>query len=114
MKTTKFLAAAAMALSAISLNAETVSYTATHAVGSASTDFYLGKFNTGLGTLTGVEVNVVYSTLTGSILFTNKDAGNASVGAFNSTVSVQDPTAEGVLGYTQEYGYVNNVKTTPA
>ena len=114
MKLTKTLAGiAAILLAGSALNAATVSFTQTQTVGSNYVDFYLGKFSTGLGTLTGVSVNVVYSTLTGSFIFTNQIATNARINAFNSAVTVMDPSLLGDLGYSTVHGTVYDVATSP-
>jgi hypothetical protein len=108
---------AAILLVGSSLNAETVTFTQTQTVGLNYADFYLGKFNTGLGTLTGVSVNVVYSTLTGSILVTNKIAGNATVSKFWSDVIVRQAGVDGIgtLGYDINYSpTLRGVATTPS
>jgi len=113
MQLTKIFAGiTAILLAGSALNAETVSFTSTQKVVSSFTDFYLGKFDTGLGTLTGVSVNVVYSTLTGSILFTNNDVTAASVDSFDSYLTVRQ-AALNDLGYTQVNGTRSNVVTTP-
>ena len=113
MKLAKFLSGiAAVLLVGGTLNAATISYTSTQKAGSTYVNFYLGKFDTGLGTLTGVTVNVVYSTLAGSILFTNQDATAASIGSFDSTVSVRQAPLSN-LGYTQVNGTVYDVVTSP-
>ena len=106
-----------MALSALSLNAGQTSATTNStqtisvAAGSTYTDFYLGKFNTGLGTLTGVEVNVVYSTLAGSVLYTNGEGTPESIGLYDSAVTVKGAVAG--LGFSQRNGTVYDVVTSP-
>lgn len=66
---TSLLVGLATALLATSATAETVSFSDTELVGAAETNFYLGKFDTGLGTLTGVEIKVDFSTLAGSLTY---------------------------------------------
>jgi len=103
------LAAILIATSAQAAQTKTVSFSDTHTVGSAYTDFYLGKFNAGLGTLTAVQVTVDFSTLAGSISLTNPDVGAATVLSFDSTVTVKGTG----LGYATSIVAVEGVVTTP-
>lgn len=73
MKLTKILSGiAAILLVGNSLNAASVSYNATKTVDSIGINFALGKFDTGLGTLTGVSLTI-YSEGQGTFQITNTD-----------------------------------------
>ena len=113
-KTLLGIASLLLAASALHANpSPTVSFNATHTVSSGYVDFYLGKFDINLGTLTGVQITIVGSTMTGSILFTNNDVTSAEVASFDSTLTVrQAPSSE--LGYSIYGNTLYDVVTTPA
>lgn len=92
---TKTLAGiASLLLLAQGLNADTVSYNATHIAGSADTSFLLNQFNTSLfGTLTGVTVTVDYSTLSGSFTVKNTGTSSATVTGYSSNIDIWGSTA---------------------
>ena len=115
MKLAKILSGiAAILLAGGVVNAEIVSlsYNATHVVGSADINFALNKFDARLGTLTGVSVNVVYSTLQGSVSITNNDLGQVTVNSYDSLFRVKQ-SVENNLGFTAQLATKSNVKTTP-
>jgi hypothetical protein len=94
---TSLLTGLAAAFLATSATAATVSFSDTHMIGSADTNFSLGQFNTGLGTLTGVQVIVDFSTLQGSVTVTNNDVANpVTVNHFNSTFQLNRNTTLGI------------------
>jgi hypothetical protein len=71
MKLTKTLfCIAALLLASSTLNADTVSFNATKSVDSIGINFALGKFDTGLGTLTGLSLTI-HSVGEGAFLITN-------------------------------------------
>ena len=74
-------------------------------------DFHVGKFNSSLGTLTGVQVSVIQSELTGSVNVTNNALLNASVDVFNTTFSARQKSTN-TLGYSTTSGTIADVVTT--
>lgn len=114
MKTNQFISTvgfAILAMSPVGL-AETVSFSVTQAAGSSYSDFNLGKFDTNLGTLTGVEVSVNFSTIQGQITFTNGDANPASLNSFDSTFSLRQKSTN-ALGFSSQTVIIEGVATTP-
>ena len=91
------------------LNANTISFSDTKTIGTTFSNISLGKFDTGLGTLTGVQVTVDFSTLVGSVSVTNGTASAVFVNHFNSDDTVKATS----LGYTTTYGTVHDVVTSP-
>lgn len=110
MVRTSLLAALAVAFLATSATAETVSFSDTKSVGAAYTDFYLGKFNTGLGTLTAVQIKVDFSTLAGSFTVTNGEVLAINVSQTRSNFTLLENLTLGV----SEYAAVKTVTTSPA
>lgn len=102
----------AAALLATSATAATVSYSSTQSVGSAYADFALGKFNTGLGTLTAVEIKVDFSTLAGSFIVTSQSASTVTVTAVDAAFRVRQSPAN-TLGYAQTNDTIFDVVTSP-
>ena len=114
MQLTKILSGiAAILLVGSALNAETVTVNKTQTVNDVYADISVAKFNTGLyGTLTGVSVNVVYSTLEGGTTITNNTASEATVTGYDSTFSIKQK-ATNTLGYTAHSANIMDVHTTP-
>jgi len=97
--------------------ASAASYTAysdTKIAGNSYSDFNVPKFDTSLGVLTGVEVTVPISTLTGSATVTNPTNHSVTVDLFTSHYDVWDPA--GTLGYAEQFVEIgpSGVDTTPA
>lgn len=93
----------------------TVSFTnqATALGDSAFVDIPLGKFDTGLGTLTGVVVTVNFTSLQGSFDVTSSAANAANVQfAFGIPAVQQSPT--NALGFAPLSAGLVSVATTPA
>lgn len=86
-------------------------YSSVQDIGGTYVNFDLAKFNSNLGTLTGVVVEVVQSDLVGSASVTNNALEQTTVGAFNSIFTVKGVTSG--LGYTQTNGLFSDVVTTP-
>lgn len=86
-------------------------YSSTVDVGTSYTNIDVPKFNTSLGTLTGVQVSVVQSALTGSADVTNNANTVTTVGTFDSYYNVKGVTSG--LGYTQTAPIKYDVATTP-
>lgn len=106
------LAGLAAAFIATSATAATVSFSDTQSVGAAYADFTLGKFNTGLGTLTAVEIKVDFSTLAGSFTVTSQSASTVTVTAFDAALRVRQSPAN-TLGYTLANDTIFDVATSP-
>lgn len=106
------LLAVAAVLAAGSAPAATVSFSDTQSVGAAYADFTLGKFNTGLGTLTAVEVKVDFSTLAGSFTVTSQSVSPVTVTAFDAAFRVRQSSAN-TLGYTSANDTIFDVATSP-
>jgi hypothetical protein len=83
-------------------------------LGISSTDipFTLAQFDATLGTLTGVTVTVVQSSLSGSFEVTNTGATTFSVDKVTSDFRVRQLT--GGLGYTSTFIDIDPLDTTPA
>ena len=96
---TKTLAGiASLLLLAPGLNAATVSYySATDFVQNSPVSFALNQFNTSLGTLTGVQVSVYSSAISGSFTVTNNTSSSSDITAVNSLLSVAE--ASDTTGY---------------
>lgn len=112
MLTTSLLAGLAAALLATSATAATVSFSDTELVGGAYSDFLLGKFDTGLGTLTGVEIKVDFSTLAGSLTVTSQSASSVTVTGFDATFRMRESSAN-TLGFALTNTVFYDVATTP-
>jgi len=111
---TSLLAGLAAALMATSATAATVSFSDTHSIGGSNSDFLLGKFDTGLGTLTGVEIKVDFSTLAGSVTVTSKSSSTVTVTAFDAAFTVSDPSLTNDLGFDATTTRLFSVVTSPA
>ena len=81
-------------------------------MGTTYTNFDVAKFDSSLGTLTGVQVSVVQSTLAGSVDVTNSAVTATNVGTFDSTYYVKGVTSG--LGYSTTASTIFDVETTPA
>ncbi len=108
-----FLALLAALLLASSSQAATLSYTNQVQASGNNTfvDFSLSKFNTGLGTLTGVTVTVSFLDLSGSFDISTPTATSVDfLSAAGDTILIQG--TNNTLGFT---GYTNSttVTTTP-
>lgn len=110
MVRTSLLAGLAAAFLATSATAATISFSDTKSVGAAYTDFYLGKFDTGLGTLTAVQIKVDFSTLAGSFTVTSSSASAVTVNGFDVALVVKQNPAN---GYTQNGLTLYDVVTSP-
>ena len=71
------------------LHAATVSYSNTKAFDSNYSTLTLSQFNTSLGTLTGVTIEINYSTLQGSFTVTNNYPSDVLVSGYTSAVSIK-------------------------
>ncbi len=100
MAKTSLLAGLAAAFLATSATAATVSFSDTKSVGAAYTDFYLGKFNTGLGTLTAVQIKIDFSTLAGSFTVTNGEVVAMNVSQIKSYFDLVENLTLGVSQYS--------------
>ena len=88
-------------------------WSTTAVTGASYSDYAVAKFNSDLGTLTGVEVTVNISHLQGSFKVINPDAVTSlTVGALDATMTVRQAPSSG-LGYTQTPAYLYNIATTP-
>lgn len=106
------LAVFTSALFAASAPASTISFSDTKTVGATYTDFSLGKFNTGLGTLKAVEIKVDFSTLEGSFTVTSLSASVVTITAFDTAFRVrQSPTNS--IGFTLVDTSLPDAETTP-
>ena len=106
------LLAVAAVLAAGSAPAATVEFSDTQSVGAAYADFTLGKFNTGLGTLTAVEVKVDFSTLAGSFTVTSQSVSPVTVTGFDVAFRVRQSSANS-LGFTLTDASLADARTTP-
>jgi len=113
MVRTSLLTGLAAAFLATSATAATVSFSDTKSVGVNSSDFLLGKFDTGLGTLTAVEIKVDSSTLAGSVTVTSKSASTVTVTAFDAALTVSDPSLTNDLGFNETTARLFTVVTSP-
>lgn len=86
-------------------------YSSVTDVGGSYLNFDLAKFNSNLGTLTGVQVSVVQSDLVGSANVTNNALTPTTVGTFDSNFTVKGVTAG--LGYTTNGQTFYEVGTVP-
>ncbi len=101
------------AVIASSALAASVSYTNTVAAGSSYTDIALNKFDSNLGTLTGVVVTVNFATLQGSFTVSNLDPTQVYVDSYDSKFSVRQK-ASNTLGYTAQNNItLSSVGTSP-
>ena len=107
---TSLLTGLAAAFLATSATAATVSFSDTKSVGAAYTDFYLGKFNTGLGTLTAVQIKIDFSTLAGSFTVTNGEVLAINVSQIKSYFDLSENLTLGVSQYSPS----KTVTTSPA
>ena len=73
-------------------------YSSIAVAGTSYSGYNVAKFDTSLGTLTGVQVTVPISELQGSALVTNPTLGTVSINNFDSTYYVYG--SSGSLGYT--------------
>lgn len=80
-------------------------------VGGTYVNFDLSKFDSNLGTLTGVQVSVVQSDLVGSATITDNALTSLTVTGFDSAYTVKGVTAG--LGYNQNSKTIYEVVTTP-
>ena len=112
MARTSLLAGLAAAFLATSGSAATVSFSDTKSVDGAYSDFLLGKFDTGLGTLTGVEIKVDFSTLAGSLTVTSLSARSVTVTGFDATFRIRQSSAN-TLGFPLTDTVFYDVATTP-
>jgi len=110
--TTGILACLAAILIATSAQANTVSFYDTHTVGGTYLDFLLGKFDTGLGALTAVEIKVDFSTLAGSVTVTSSSASPVTVSDVFATFKMRQSSTN-TLGFTTTYTNFLGVATTP-
>jgi hypothetical protein len=100
MKLLKILAGiAAILLVGSALNAETVSYNATHNATTGGVDFYLNKFNTTLGTLTGVNVTIYSIQNSGNFTLTSNDPTGVNISAWSDSLYVTDSNGGTGLPY---------------
>ena len=113
MVRTSLFAGFAAALLAASATAATVSFSDTKSVSGGYSDFLLGKFDTGLGTLTAVEITVDFSTLAGSVTVTSKSASTVTVTAFDAAFTVSDPSLTNDLGFNETTARLFTVVTSP-
>lgn len=101
-----------LTVAAATAAADTVSFSDTKSVGAAYADFTLGKFNTGLGTLTAVEIKVDFSTLAGSFTVTSMSASPVTVTAFDVAFRVRE-SASNAIGYTLTNATLFDAATSP-
>jgi len=97
MKTTLSLLVALSSLQ-IASAASYTNYSSIAVAGASYSGYNVAKFDTALGTLTGVQVTVPISELQGSVTVTNPTVGTVSVNNFDSTYYVYG--SSGSLGYT--------------
>jgi len=86
-------------------------YSSTIDVHTTYLDFNVAKFNTNLGTLTGVQVSVVQSSLIGSVNVTNNALTNTTVNVFDTTFTARQKSTN-TLGYSQSSSIFYEVATT--
>ena len=107
------LAAILIATSAQAAQTKTVSFSSgTQTLVGTYSDFLLGKFDTGLGTLTGVEIKVDFSTLAGSFTVTSQTASTVSVTAFDNNLKLRQKSSNS-LGFTATTLYIESATTSP-
>jgi len=76
------------------------------------TDFSIGKFDTGLGTLTNVKVIVDFSTLWGALTITNNEVASVTVDSYDSIFTFRQKNTN-ALGVTQYSSTLFGPITTP-
>jgi hypothetical protein len=81
-------------------------------VGAVSTAISLAKFDSTLGTLTGVRIQADFSHLVGSIDVTNDSVGAAFLSAYNNSLSVSN-SAIGYYAVGDVIVTKGNIATTP-
>ena len=101
----------ALASAQIASAASYTNYSNTSIAGNSFGNFVVQNFDSSLGTLTGVEVQLVTSSLQGSVGVTNGDASTVLVNQFDSYLTVQGAT--GGLGYTTAHDTIYSVVTSP-
>ncbi len=88
-------------------------WSTTAVTGGSYNDYAVAKFNSDLGTLTGVEVTVSISHLQGSFTVVNPDpVTSLTVGALDSTMTVRQAPSSG-LGFTTTPAFIYDIATTP-
>ena len=107
----------ALASTGLASAARYTNYSSTQFTQGTVLDFSVAKFNSNLGTLTGVTVTVTSGNLQGSPTVTNPTAGTVGINAITDTFYVTTPSASGgyssVLGYYSASLITNPVLTTP-
>ena len=111
MKKNLLTAAVLVGLAFSSAKASTVSYSTTFDAVNNFTDFNLSQFDTTLGTLTGVQLIVDFSTLQGSFQVGNPTGSVAIVSQADNVLTIQAVTSG--LGYAAKHGYIYSMTTTP-
>lgn len=81
-------------------------------ISGSDVQFVIPQFNTSLGTLTGVTVKVVQSTLTGSFEITNNGETGFTVDKVTTDFRVKQNTAG--LGYAPQLVEIDPLVTTPS
>lgn len=96
----------------LTAQADTISYSSNALVQSSFVDFNFGKFDSTLGTLTGVTVTIDFSNLQGSFSVVNNDATFVSISGYNSVFQFRQAPSSG-LGYSTHGDTIFGVTTTP-
>jgi hypothetical protein len=89
-------------------------YSGAAVAGSSYTNFSIAKFDSSLGTLTGVTVFVSTADLQGSLGITNNDASSAAIDGYDSTFNIRQSVGTD-LGYgSTKSDTITDIVTTPA
>jgi len=105
MKLTKILVGiAAILLAGSALNASTVSYSTTHNATTTGIDFRLNKFDTNLGTLTGVSVTIYSIQNSGDFTLTSNDLRGFTINSWKDALYVSD--SNGGTGFPYDPGSI--------
>ena len=93
--------------------ATVTNYSGIALAGSSYTNFLIAKFDSSLGTLTGIKVFVSTAGLQGSVGITNNDTTTASIEGYDSTFNIRQAAGTD-LGYgSAKSDTLTDVGTTP-
>ena len=107
------LALTGISLFSVAHAATVTNYSGAALAGSSYSNFSIAKFDSSLGTLTGVSVFVSTAQLQGSVGITNNDAASATIDGYDSTFNIKQ-SAGTDLGYgSTKSGTITDVVTTP-
>src|ERR1035437_6548801 len=112
MKNTLALLTTALLSTGFASAATITVYSDTQLAKGSYLNFDVSKFNSSLGTLTGVVVSVDLSTLQGTATVTNNGAVTVGVSGYDTIFSVKQAPSSG-LGYNPSSATITDVVTTP-